>query len=90
MSSPKAKVYAVTILGRSLLVYGLTRASAINNAIESLDTEIDARIATGEEMYAAGKAGAEFIGESKYKRVSDPSQSDLPIPEVDDTDSAGA
>lgn len=89
MSSPKAKVYRITIAGVVYLVYGLTQAGAMKNLFDSLyETDnLDARLATGEELFAAGKAGTSLIAEDKYKRVDDPNQHPLPI---DDTDTAGA
>lgn len=91
MSAPKAKVYRVTVAGATYLVYGLTQAGAIKNLLDHLyDTDnLDGRLATGEELFAAGKAGTELIAEGKYKRVDDPNQQPLPISDaVDDATAA--
>jgi hypothetical protein len=89
MSAPKAKVYRITIAGTVYLVYALTQSGAIKNLLDHLDGDgtLDVRLATGEELFAAGKAGDDLIAESHYRRVADPNQSNLPI---DDTDTAGA
>lgn len=89
MSAPKAKVYRITISGTVYYVYGLTQAGAIKNLLDHLDGTgtLDARLATGEELFAAGKAGTELVAEDNYRRVADPNQ--MPLP-VDDTDTAGA
>lgn len=89
MSAPKAKVYRISIASTVYLVYALTQAGAMKNLLDHLDgtDKLDARLATGEELFAAGKAGTELIAEDKYKRVDDPNQSNLPL---DDSDTAGA
>jgi hypothetical protein len=89
MSAPKAKVYRINIAGVVYLVYALTQAGALRNLFKHLadDDRLDCRLATGEELFAAGKAGTELIAEGDYKRVDDPNQSNLPI---DETDTAGA
>jgi hypothetical protein len=89
MSAPKAKVYRINIAGTTHLVYALTTQGAIKNLLDHLDGDgtLDVRLATGEELFAAGKAGTDLIAEANYKRVADPNQSNLPITE---TDRAGA
>jgi hypothetical protein len=89
MSAPKAKVYRINIAGTTHLVYALTTQGAIKNLLDHLDGDgtLDVRLATGEELFAAGKAGLTLVAEENYKRVTDPAQSNLPITE---TDRAGA
>jgi hypothetical protein len=87
MSAPKAKVYSVTILGKSFLVYAQNQPGAVRNVLDHLDSEISVGLATGEQLYRAGKSGAKFISGDKYGiKDDDDVQADL----IDDADTAGA
>lgn len=72
--SIKAKTYAVTFADRAYLVMAVTKAGAARDLLEHLSGKAHADLATGEQIYAAGKNGDEIIGADRYKRVVDPDQ----------------
>lgn len=83
MSAPKAKAYSVSVLGTSYLVFALTKQGAINNLIDHLrdGDAIYSEVATGEQLYNAGREGISIIAEEKYRRVVDKDQ--LPLEGLD-------
>lgn len=83
----KAKVHAVELHGKTHLVMALTRQGACRDLAEHLAKDAVADIATGEQLYNAGKEGVPILGEDKYKRVVDPSQ--LPLSGVDEKAGSG-
>jgi predicted neutral ceramidase superfamily lipid hydrolase len=85
----KAKAHAVTIDGKLHLVMAQTKAGAIRDVVAELVKELvkDAHcdLATGEQLYAAGRDGTAVIGSDRFKRQVDPNQMPLAgIPETAD------
>ena len=73
----KAKTYAVEFGGSSYLVMAITKAGACRDLLEHLAGKASADLATGEQLYEAGQAGVQILGQEKYKRQVDPNQ--LPL-----------
>lgn len=62
----------------------ITKAGATRELLEHLAGAAHADLATGEQLYAAGKSGQPIIGEHRYKNVVDPNQLGLTgIPETE-------
>jgi hypothetical protein len=86
----KAKVFQVfipAITSGTYLVEAQTKAGAIRGVIAHLDEQIRkaaaADLATGEQLYHAGKNGQDVIGSGRFKRAEDPNQMGLDgIPET--------
>jgi hypothetical protein len=81
--SIKAKTYAVDFAGQTYLVQAITKAGACRDLLAHLAGGANADLATGEQLYAAGKTGQEIIGLDRYANVVDPNQMPLAgIPET--------
>jgi hypothetical protein len=83
----KAKVYQVSIDGVTYLVEALTLAGATRDVVEEIGKKMRERavvdLATGEQLYHAGKKGLPVINGAQYVNVDDPEQMGLTgIPET--------
>lgn len=83
----KSKTHAVTIGGKTYLVQAITKAGAIRDVIDRICDELREQavvdLATGEQIYLAGKSGQEIIGHDRFKNAVDPNQMGLSgIPET--------
>lgn len=81
------QVFIPAIAGGTYLVEAQTKAGAIRDVIAYLDEEIRktavADLATGEQLYQAGKTGQDVIGSGRFKNAADPNQLGLTgIPET--------
>lgn len=84
----KAKVHAVELQGETHLVMARTKAGARRDLIEHIVGDAHVDIATGEQIYRAGREGREIIGVDKYAQQVDPNQ--MPLDGVSETvDDAG-
>jgi hypothetical protein len=63
----KAKIYKVSIGAAKFLVYGTSRASAVNNLFEAMKKDTVSQLATGEEIYTMAQSGANVEAGYKYK-----------------------
>lgn len=84
-----AKVHQVSLDGVTYLVEAQTKAGAIRDVIEVIVGGMRKRavcdLATGEQLYHAGKKGLEVIGSGRFKNSVDPNQMGLSgIPETAD------
>lgn len=83
----KAKPHQVSIHGKTYLVEAQTKAGAIRDVVEMLADEMRKSavcdLATGEQLYHAGRDGTPILNIGKYKRSIDPNQMGLAgIPET--------
>jgi hypothetical protein len=83
----KAKVYQVSIDGVTYLCEAQTLAGAARDVVEEVAKGLRARavvdLATGEQLYHAGKKGLRVINSGRYDRADDPNQMGLTgIPET--------
>lgn len=80
-----AKIHAVTFRGSTQLVEAQTKQGAIRDAIaayaQQLQAEADCAVATGEQLYEAGRLGTPIINHGKYKAAVDPVQAPMPFAE---------
>jgi hypothetical protein len=87
----KAKVYQVSIDGVTYLVEALTVAGATRDVAEEIAKKLRERavvdLATGEQLYHAGKKGLPIINGGQYVRTEDPDQ--LPLAGVPETMAEG-
>lgn len=91
----KAKVYCVNIDGVRYLVEAQTQAGAIRDVVATVSDGLRERaacdLATGEQLYHAGKTGAAIINSGKYAKAVDPAQMGLTgIPETAEDEGSGA
>lgn len=83
--SAKAKVHVVSIGTESHLVMAHTKAGAVRDLLEHLrdNGTVSADLATGYDIFCAGRDGIEIIGLDKYQRQEDPNQMPLDgVPEA--------
>lgn len=80
----KAKVHTVTLFGRNFLVMARSKAGAMRDLYDHLRDDIHADVATGQDIYNAGRDGTAIIGIEKYARQIDPNQ--LEIGDLDDVE----
>lgn len=84
----KAKTHAVTINGTKRLVMALTKAGAVRDAVDEMAEELrknaHVAIATGEEIYLAGKNGEPILNHDRFKNAVDPNQ--MPLTGVPETE----
>lgn len=83
----KSKTHAVTIGGKTYLVQAITKAGAVRDVIDRICDELRETavvdLATGEQIYLAGKSGQEIIGHDRFKNAVGPNQMGLAgIPET--------
>lgn len=84
----KAKTHAVTINGLTRLVMAQTKAGAVRDVVEELAEDMRAsahvELATGEQLYVAGRDGETILNHDKFSRVVDPNQ--LPLTGVPESE----
>lgn len=80
----KAKVHAIELHGETHLIMARTKAGARRDLIEHIVGDVDqVAIATGEQIYQAGREGREIIGIDRYTSQEDPNQIPLDgVPEA--------
>ena len=59
----KLKVYRVTTLGHSRLVYAATSAGAKRDVLRQLKDNAEVQPATADDIYQAGKSGISILNE---------------------------
>lgn len=83
----KAKVFQVSVDGVTYLVEALTVAGASAAVVDELAKKWRERavvdLATGEQLYQAGKKGLPVINSERYKRGDDPNQ--IPLAGIPET-----
>lgn len=77
----KAKIHAVELCGKTFLVNAITKQGAVRDLLEHLKDSVEVKVATGEQLFAAGRDGGSIIGEDRYKRAEDPNQ--IPLDGLD-------
>lgn len=82
----KAKVHHVTLFDRSFLVMARSKAGALRDLFDYLKEDTHAELATGQDVYEAGRKGEEIIGLDKYSDDTDDGQGelsplDVPLPD---------
>lgn len=84
----KAKVHAVSIDGTTHLVMAQTKAGAIRDVVDHLTDNLRKRaiadLATGEQIYNAGRDGSSIIGDGRFKNTADLNQ--LPLTGIPETE----
>lgn len=81
----KAKVHAIELNGETHLVMARTKAGARRDLSEFLFDDAAIEVATGEQIYQAGRDGREIIGLDRYQVQEDPNQIPLTgVPEAAD------
>lgn len=90
----KAKVHCVTIDDVPTLVEAQTQAGAIRDVVNARAEEMRKRatcdLATGEQLYHAGKKGLLILNSGKYAKAVDPNQMGLTgIPETAEDEGNG-
>lgn len=83
----KAKIHAVEMKGETHLVMAMTKAGARRDLIEHIVGDAHVDIATGEQVYQAGRDGREIIGIDRYANTEDPNQ--LPLDGVPEAAGSG-
>lgn len=83
----KAKVYQVSIDGKTYLVEAQTLAGAARNVVDHVAKKMRERavvdLATGEQLYDAGRRGLPVLNSGRYVNAEDPNQIGLTgIPET--------
>lgn len=88
----KAKVYQVHLDGVTTLVEAVTLAGAKRDVVEHLAKGMLSRatsdLATGEQLYHAGRKGLPVLNSGRYDNVEDPNQ--LPLSGTPETAGASA
>lgn len=83
----KAKIFQVSIDGVTYLVEALTMAGAARDVVEEIGKKMRDRavvdLATGEQLYSAGKKGLLIINSDRYAKGDDPNQ--MPLEGVPET-----
>lgn len=76
----KAKVHNVTLFDHSYLVMARSKAGALRDLFDHIKEEAHSDVATGQQVYEAGRNGQEIIGIDKYSADADvdPNQQKLP------------
>jgi len=79
----KAKVHHVTLFDREFLVMARSKAGALRDLFENLKESVQVEVATGQQVYEAGRAGKYIVGIDKYENDADPNQQELQPLDVD-------
>lgn len=83
----KAKTYQVNIDGVTYLCEALTMAGAVRDVVDEIAKKWRERavvdLATGEQIYYAGKKGVPIINSGHYKRGED--QNQMPLDGIPET-----
>lgn len=73
----KAKVHHVQLFDRSFLIMARSKAGAKRDLFDALKDDAHADVATGQQIYEAGRDGQQIINLDKFANVVDPNQMDL-------------
>lgn len=80
----KAKVHRVELFDREFLIFARTKAGAVHDLFDLLKDDVHVDVASGQQIYEAGRDGAEILNADKFANVVDPAQMELSGVEVDE------